>query len=224
MDDSEIPRPRPSSNGDSPSSETLSSIGARVVLPPRRRVRVSVLVSAAIVGIGFAVLVALVATIIARRSAAPVLNEEELQRAERLWRAQGPSDYDMHVRVTGRQPSEFRVEVRRGKPVLLTRNGNPTPQRMWDVWTVEGLFDTIHQEIDLARDPAGPFGSAPGSQVIERAAFDEHFGYPRRYHRIVMGTPLEVAWEVVEFRELAPGAKPDATTDGTDKGGGPRSP
>ena len=207
MDEPEIPPPRPSSNGDAPSGEVSSSIGARVVQPARRRVRVSVLASGAIVGISFAVLVALAATIIVRRSAAPVLNEQELQRAEQRWRAQGPSDYDMEVRVTGRQPSDFHVEVRRGRPVLLTRNGNATPQRMWDVWTVDGLFDTIHQEIELADNPAGPFGSPPGSppgsQVVERAAFDERLGYPRRYQRIVMGTPLEVAWEVVEFRELA---------------------
>ena len=200
MDDSEIPPPRPSTNGDSPSSDAISSLGARVEQPPRRRVRASVLVSAAIVGFGLAVLVGLAATILARRSAAPELNEQELQRAERLWGDRGPADYEMLVRVTGRQPSEFRVEVRGGQPISLTRNGNATPKRMWDVWTVEGLFDTIHQEIELARDPAGPFGSPPGSQVVERAEFDEQYGYSRRYQRIVLGTPLEVAWEVVEFR------------------------
>lgn len=208
MDDSEISPPRPSSNGDSPSGETSSPVGARVVRPPRRRVRASVLVSGAIVGVGLAVLVALAATIIMRRPAAPVLNEEELERAEQRWRARGPSDYDMRVRVTGRQPSDFHVEVRHGQPVVLTRNGNATPQRMWDVWTVNGLFDTIRQEIELADNPAGPFGSPRGSQVVQRAAFDERFGYPRRYQRIVMGTPLEVAWEVVEFRKLTGGPKP----------------
>ena len=67
------------------------------------------------------------------------------------------------------------------------------------------MFDTLHQEIENAQDPDGPFGSPPGSQVVERAAFDERFGYPRRYQRIVMGTELEIAWEVVGFREVSAG-------------------
>ena len=180
----------------------MPSIGARVVRPPRRPMRASTLAFAAIVGFAAALATLLAATIVARRSALPALDEAELQAAEERWRDEGPADYEMRVHVTGRQPSEFRVQVRRGRPVSLTRNGNATPQRMWDVWTVEGLFDTIHQEIELAQNPAGPFGSPPGTQVVERAEFDQRFGYPRRYQRIVMGTELEIAWEVVEFREL----------------------
>ena len=168
----------------------------------RRRMRASTLAFAAIVGLAAAFSTLLAATIFARRSALPALSEADLQTAEERWRDEGPADYEMLVRVTGRQPSVFRVRVRRGQPVSLTRNGNATQKRMWDVWTVEGLFDTIHQEIELARDPGGPFGSAPGTQVVERAAFDERFGYPRKYQRIVMGTPLEIAWEVVEFRVM----------------------
>ena len=142
------------------------------------------------------------------RGVLPPLTETELQRAEERWQAAGPRDYDLFVRVTGRQPSEYRVEVRGGEPAMLTRNGNATPRRSWDVWTVPGLFNTIHQELDQTEKPAGPFGSPRGTQVVQRARFDERYGYPARYERIVMGTPLEVAWEVVEFREIASEANP----------------
>jgi hypothetical protein len=204
MDESDDSAPRPSTNGNSPSGAEASSAAARVVRLPRRRVRASKLVAGMILGIGAGAIVALAATLALLRPSAPELNEEDLARAEKLWRETAPADYDIDVRVTGRQPGDYHVEVRRGRPALASRNGIATPQHTWDTWTVDGMFDTIHQEIEKARDPAGPFGSPPGSQVVERVAFDERFGYPRRYQRIVMGTELEIAWEVAEFREVEP--------------------
>jgi hypothetical protein len=174
---------------------------------PRRPPRLSALLGGIFLGGAAALAFAVAAIAFFVRGVLPPLTEAELQRAEERWQAAGPRDYDMLVRVTGRQPSEFRVEVRRGEPDMLTRNGNATPRRMWDVWTVPGLFDTIHQEIDQAENPAGPFGSPPGTQVVQRARFDQRYGYPARYERIVMGTPLEIAWEVVEFRPVAPAAE-----------------
>lgn len=203
MDESDETAPRPSINGNSPSSAEASSAAARVVRQPRRRVRVSKLVAGVILGVGAGVIVALIATLAWLRPAARELNEDDLARAEKLWRETAPADYDIDVRVTGRQPGDYHVEVRGGRPVLASRNGITTPQRVWDVWTVDGMFDTIHQEIEQAQNPDGPFASPPGSQVIQRADFDERFGYPRRYQRIVMGTELEIAWEVVEFRVVA---------------------
>lgn len=199
MDESDESAPRPSSNGNSPSGAEASSAAARVVRPPRRRVRASKLVAGVILGIGAGALVALIATLALLRPRAAELNEDELARAEKLWRETAPADYDIDVRVTGRQPGEYHVEVRGGRPAFAARNGIATPQRVWDVWTVDGMFDTLHQEIENAQNPAGPFGSPPGSHVVERATFDERFGYPRRYQRIVMGTELEIAWEVVGF-------------------------
>jgi len=203
MDESDDSAPRPSTNGDSPSGAEASSAAARVVRQPRRRVRASKLVAGVILGVGIGILFALIATVAWLHPAAAELNEDELARAEKIWRETAPADYDIDVRVTGRQPGDYHVEVRRGQPALASRNGFATPQRVWDVWTVNGMFDTIHQEIEQAQNPDGPFGSLRGSQVIQRAAFDDRFGYPRRYQRIVMGTELEIAWEVIEFREVA---------------------
>lgn len=203
MDKSDDSAPRPSTNGNSPSGAEASSAAARVVRQPRRRVRTSKLVAGVILGIGAGALAALIATLALLRPRAAELNEDELARAKKIWRETAPADYDIDVRVTGRQPGDYHVEVRRGQPALASHNGIATPQRVWDVWTVDGMFDTIHQEIEQSQHADGPFGSPPGSQVIQRATFDERFGYPRRYQRIVMGTELEIAWEVVEFREIA---------------------
>lgn len=136
------------------------------------------------------------------RNRLPPLTTAELDQAERRWQTAGLENYDMDVKVSGRQPGSFHVEVRQGEPVALTRNGVAPRRGMWDVWTVPGLFDTLHQELELADDPEGPFGSPPGTQVVQRAKFDGRYGFPRKYQRIVMGTPLEIAWEVHRFRPL----------------------
>jgi hypothetical protein len=196
-----------SSNGDAPHREKPAA-ETRPAAPARRPPRLSALLGGILLGGGAALAIAVAALGFFVRGVLPPLTAADLKRAEERWQAAGPRDYDMLVRVTGRQPSEFRVEVRRGEPALLSRNGNATPRRMWDVWTVPGMFDTIHQEIDQAENPAGPFGSPRGTKVVQRVAFDARYGYPARYERIVMGTPLEIAWEVAEFREIASEANP----------------
>lgn len=183
--------------------------------PVRRRRGLSarigrgLLLGAALLGI-----VLLVATLLAR-DRMPPLTATELEQAELRWQAARLNDYDMEVVVSGRQPSNFQVEVRGGEPVGLTRNGVVPRRGMWDVWTVPGMFDTLQQELDQAANPAGPFGSPSGTQVVERAIFDERYGFPKKYHRIVMGTPLEISWEVVHFQPLNSKSGPPSARQAT---------
>jgi hypothetical protein len=167
------------------------------------------LFAAALLGIVLLVVALLV------RGHMPPLTADELEQAELRWQATRLRDYDMEVSVSGRQPSNFHLEVRRGEPVALTRNGVAPRRGMWDVWTVPGMFDTLQQELDHAANPAGPFGSPPGTQVVERATFDERYGFPKKYHRIVMGTPLEISWEVVHFRPLDSQSGPSTARQAT---------
>jgi len=208
MTETDASSPSASGNGHARRIEIGPPPSSGPTRPAPRPPRLSAILGGMLLGGGAALAFAVAAMSFFVRGVLPPLTEAELRRAEERWQGARPRDYDMFVRVTGRQPSEFRVEVRGGEPARLMRNGNATPRRMWDVWTVPGLFDTIHQEIDQAENPAGPFGSPPGTQVIQRVAFDERYGYPARYERVVMGTPLEVAWEVVEFREIASEANP----------------
>lgn len=177
--------------------------------PPRvrRRVGLSARIGrAACIG-GAALALALILVTLLLRNRLPPLSVADLEQAERRWQAARVEDYDMDVKVSGRQPSDYHVEVRGGKPVTLLRNGVVPRRGMWDVWTVPGIFVTLHEELELATEPAGPFGSPPGTQVVQRAEFDARYGYPKKYHRIVMGTPLETEWEVLRFRVLDAGKK-----------------
>lgn len=194
------------SNGDGRAENSQPPRGAPA--PARRSRRLSTLVGEGliIVIVGFAGVV--LAIMFLMREDLPTLTAAELESAERRWREAGIDDYDLDVKVSGRQPSNYHVEVRGGEPVALTRNGVAPRRGMWDVWTVPGMFDTLHQELDQAEQPGGPFGSPPGTKVIERARFDRRYGYAARYHRAVLGTPLEVEWEIVQFRAVAPSAKP----------------
>jgi hypothetical protein len=133
----------------------------------------------------------------------PPLTQAEFDAAQERWRENGPLDYDLRVVLSGSQTGTIHVEVRNGRTTAMTRNGvAPEQRRTWDVWTVPGQFEMIAVELAAASDPDADFGGAKGSQMILRAEFDPHYGYPRKYQRIVLGTPHEITWETTL---LAPG-------------------
>jgi len=133
----------------------------------------------------------------------PQITRAELERASTRWDEQGPAHYRAQIRITGRQPGVVEIEVRDGQAVTMTRDGvTPSQQRTWDYWTVPNQFEMIRQDFDSAEDPEGGFGAPAGSRAVFRAEFDPEFGYPRRYERVVLGTPLDAGWEVVRFDRL----------------------
>jgi len=172
---------------------TLSSAG------PPRQFRASMLATGCAAG-SLVTMLAIVgmALMMRARGTIPPLTSDDLAAAERLWEEHGPADYDLEVDIAGRQSGRFRVEVRAGKTIHVTRNGVPPQRRTWDTWTVPGMFDTLHQELDLAAQAGGAFGQ-PGAEAVERAVFDDQLGYPRQYERFVMGTVYEIRWEVTHF-------------------------
>ncbi|HWB10631.1 MAG TPA: DUF6174 domain-containing protein [Pirellulales bacterium] len=170
-------------------------------LPRRRRLRASdVAVGAAVGGL----LTAVVLIAVSRRSATPPLTAESLEAARTLWQKNSASSYRMDVRVTGRQPSRYHVEVKGGKPVRVLRNDHEINRRNWPYWTVTGLFDVIEHDVDCAADPTRGFGAQPGSTAVLRADFDPHYGYPRKFERLILGEPqLDMTWEVTNFDDEA---------------------
>ena len=172
--------------------------------PGRRRTPLSkwMLLVAGSFALGGAVVLAVLMAI-GRRDRMPELTPESLRAAQQRWEERGPASYDLDVTLSGSQSGEIHIEVRGGAASAMTRNGIvPVQRRTWDYWTVPGQFDTIADEIRMARDPAHGFPAPPGSQVRQRAEFDPQFGYPRRYHRLVLGTQLEIAWEVTRFEPI----------------------
>jgi len=130
----------------------------------------------------------------------PELTNEKLAAAEKLWDARGPKSYNLDLTIEGAQPGVVHVEVRDGVTTAMQRDGlAPQQRRVWDVWAVPGMFETIEREIELAADPQHEMDAAANASVDLRAEFDPQFGYPARFHRIVFGGGPEVYWKVTSF-------------------------
>jgi hypothetical protein len=131
----------------------------------------------------------------------PQLTVEALDAAEKRWDQHGPKSYDLDLTIEGAQPGVVHVEVRDGITTAMQRDGiAPKQRRVWDVWAVPGMFETIERELELAEDPQHEMEAAAGAKVDLRAEFDPTYGYPARFHRIVFGGGPEVYWKVTSFQ------------------------
>lgn len=172
-----------------------------------------------LLGLLMAVVIGAAAAIAALRArlndGVPELTEEAIASAEACWEATAPAGYKLRVRIEGRRPGDVECTVEGGEVTSMTRDGRtPSQRRTWDYWTVPAQFDTIRQDMASAVEPQAGFGAPAGSKVLLRAEFDSQYGYPKRYRRYVLGTPLEVEWEIVEFQPFAAERGPtDAAPD-----------
>jgi hypothetical protein len=156
-------------------------------------------------GLALVLVVVLVISIL-RRERVPRLTPEEFEAAAQRWDTNGPASYNLDLELSGTRPGTIHVEVRDGRAVRMTRDGvEPRQERTWYTWTVPGQFDTIAQELEMARDPAGSFDSPKATQVIIWAEFDPRYGYPLRYDRVVLGADFETHWRTVRFEPLPGG-------------------
>jgi hypothetical protein len=153
-------------------------------------------------GLGIASIILIVAVVLQVFVAdkTPVLTEQELDAARATWEKARPASYDMNVEIRGGQPGSAAVEVRDGTVTSAKVNGEVPEQRVWNVWSVPGMFDTLERELVLAEDPQLEMGAPPGTRLQLRAEFDPEFGFPRRYHRFSTGGAPEVDWRVTKFQ------------------------
>ena len=63
---------------------------------------------------------------------------------------------------------------------------------------MDGLFDTLEQELDNSTDPAGPFAGR-AETVLMRVRFNHALGYVERYLRSSGGQGRGASIERVEF-------------------------
>jgi hypothetical protein len=132
-----------------------------------------------------------------------VLTPDRLEAARSRWQAHGPAGYEMELRIGGRQPGVVHIVVQHDQPTAMTRDGvTPKRRASWNAWTVPSMFDTLEIELAGAANPERGFGAPSGARVIERADFDPETGYPRAYERFVLGTALDMSWQVVRFAAL----------------------
>jgi|GEM_PF-550901 len=180
--------------------------GAQPVVPQirsgRRRFRPAALALGVLLGVAVGLAGIVVVLIATRGEAVPPLTAEALAAAERLWGEQGPASYRMGIHVGGRQPGPVEIEVHDGRVTHMTRNGIvPSQERTWEYWTAPEQFETIRQDLESAGREGG-FGAPSGTKTVLRARFDPHYGYPARYQRLVLGTDLNLDWEVTSFERL----------------------
>lgn len=146
----------------------------------------------AVVGIGF-VLQFFVAEKL------PELTEAALESASEKWAKTGPANYDLDIELRGARPGVVHVEVRNREVIHETRDGGTPGRWTWDAWSVPGMFDTLSQDLQIAENPEQQIQAAEGTKWRLRCEFDQQYGYPARYHRLVTGGP-EVFWQVTKFQ------------------------
>ncbi len=128
----------------------------------------------------------------------PRLGKEQLQAAQDLWRANQIPDYDVTIRVSGRQAAEYRVQVRQGEAREAWRNDAPLKQaRTFRTWSVPGMFETMTRDVDHATGTI----PVPGvGQLKLFCRFDRKYGFPREFLRVESGASNnDVSWKVVDF-------------------------
>jgi hypothetical protein len=121
------------------------------------------------------------------RDTTPELTAADFAAAQQRWDQRAPKSYDLDLTIEGNRPGPVHVEVRDGQVTHMTRDGvEPKQRRTWDVWSVPGMFETIELELDKAGNPVEGFQAPPGSRMVQRALFDRQYGYPAKYHRIIL--------------------------------------
>jgi Family of unknown function (DUF6174) len=167
--------------------------------PRRRRNRLRPLVLGAVLGLVVAAFVGIVLAMWFGRNPLPPITRADLEAAKERWDKNGPTSYNIDLMLGGKRPGPIHVEVRGGEVTAMTRDGvTPSQRRTWVYWTVPEQFETIRADFDSA-EAKQPFGAPPGTKTIMRAEFDPELGYPKKYQRQVLGTDLDVQWEVTRF-------------------------
>ena len=146
------------------------------------------------------------------RQNVPVLTSDSLADARTRWIAARISDYEMLVlmKASGLKPSEVRVTVRGGRAIELTLNGEPASSGAPSLYTVDGLFELLDRELELASRPVQPASESQQDRPIVRACFDSATGVPQHFLRVVPGTNRSTEWRVLKWRALpaAPATMP----------------
>jgi hypothetical protein len=165
------------------------------------RFRLGCLVLSALAGVLLGLFSIAIIIAIRGRDPSRELTREDFEIAQQRWTRSGPASYDISIKVVGRQPALYQVQVRSGDVVSATIDGRPLKQRRtFDTWSVPGMFGTIERDLEHVEEftASGPRPNLP--RLTLRATFDSNYGFPRRYRRLEWGTDRDVIWEVREFK------------------------
>ncbi|SRR5579883_1362527 len=133
---------------------------------------------------------------------------EAVQAAKQLWARAGIRDYDLDWSVTGPNNAHYLVTVRGGQVVkieLIRPDGSKSQARPAEtrMYSVDGLFRTIDEELAVCSKAERPFGQPKGTKVVLRFRPDAKLGYPRWYRRDVLGSSASIAIDVNALTPIA---------------------
>jgi hypothetical protein len=123
------------------------------------------------------------------------LTREGLAAARQRWRAAAVRAYEVRYRMHG---SEYVIHGRDGIVEEASVNGRPPTTSNLNVYSIDGLFDTLEQELENSTDPAGPFAGR-AETVLMRVRFNRELGYLERYLRSSGGQGRGASIEMIEF-------------------------
>ena len=84
----------------------------------------------------------------------------------------------------------------------MSLEGQPSPARLWEYWSVSGLFGIIGRDLDRNEAAAKNPGGALRQPVLQQADFDSDLGFPRRYQRTEISSGQTGDWRIVSLRRV----------------------
>jgi hypothetical protein len=132
------------------------------------------------------------------RGQLPLMKVADFEAAEARWKERGPASYDLDLEGNFDLKGQLHVEVRQGHVTAMTLDRRPEPQRLWDYYSVPGLFGIIRDDLDRNAGAA----AKPDTAVSQQAEFDAELGFPRRYQRSGASAGQGGDWRIVRFRAV----------------------
>jgi hypothetical protein len=166
----------------------------------RRRISLRFVAGAIVLGTTLGLIATIVVLVVTSRGQPPRMISTDFEAARERWKQHGPANYQMDIRQSLGLTGEIHVEVRQGQVTAMTVNGEPAEPRLWDNWSVPGLFEIIR--IDLDRNDAVATGPTQPVPVFQQAEFDADNGLPRVYRRTELAGGQTVEWQIVVFGPL----------------------
>jgi len=170
---------------------------AASVAQSRRRVSLRFAAGLILLGITFGLVAVLGMLVVGSRGQPPGLTPQSFQAAQQRWNERGPANYEMDIEQSLGINGKIHVTVRAGQVTAMTINGSPAQQRLWDNWSVPGLFEIIGVDLSRNNDAAA---QAQPAVVFQQADFDPTDGIPRVYRRTDLSTNQTAEWRITSFR------------------------
>lgn len=165
----------------------------------RRRISLRFIAGAIVLGSALGLIAAIVVLVVTNRGQPSRMTSYAFEAARERWKRHGPASYDMDIEQSLGLTGKIHVEVRHDQVTAMTINGEPAAPRLWDSWSVPGLFGIIR--LDLDRNSAVATEQSKGI-VFQQAEFDAENGLPRVYRRTESPGGQPVEWRIVAFRAV----------------------